>query len=149
MPDSRYTDGSNRFKQETRPLRAALMVFFGEYDVSCNRQWSEELESLCGEPNVIIDFSAVTSLDATCMTEVLRMHARRHENGFDRETVILGRLPVRRLFELHKMQDVVRIVSSLDDAMGQPTSAPITHYAFLGSTGGLKGNIRGSDLSQN
>jgi predicted methyltransferase len=111
------------------------MVFFGEYDVTCKRQWSEELETLCAEPNVI-------------MTEVLRMHARRHENGFDRETVILGRLPVRRLFDVHKMHDVVRIVDSLDDAMEQPTSAPVTRYAFLGNTGDLKGNVRGSALSQ-
>jgi anti-anti-sigma regulatory factor len=108
------------------------MVFSGEYDVSCKQRWSEELEALCAEPNVIMDFSDVTSLDATCVTEVLRMHARRRDHGFDRETVILGQLQVRRLFELHKMQDVVRLVDSLDRAMEQPALAPVTHYAFLG-----------------
>jgi anti-anti-sigma regulatory factor len=124
------------------------MVFSGGYDVNCKRQWSEELSGLSGEPNVIIDFSDVTSLDATCVTEVLRLHARRHDKGFDRETVILGRLPVRRLFALHKMEDVVRVVDSLDDAIEQPTSVPVTHHAFLGSTGNLKRTAHGSDLSQ-
>jgi anti-anti-sigma regulatory factor len=63
------------------------MVFSGAYDVTCKRQWSEELERLCTEPNVIIDFSDVSSLDATCLTEMLRMHERRRDNGFDRETI--------------------------------------------------------------
>jgi anti-anti-sigma regulatory factor len=128
------------------------MVFSGEYDVTCKEQWSEELDGLCREPNVIMDFSDVTYLDATCMTEVLRMHARRHDKGFDRETVILGRLPVRKLFALHKMQDVVRVVDSLDDAMKQPAPAPVMHYAFLGGAGERRrsrlGVHRGSDLSQ-
>jgi anti-anti-sigma regulatory factor len=119
------------------------MVFSGEYDVTCKRRWSEELASLCAEPNVIIDFSDVTSLDATCVTEVLRMHARRRDKGFDRETVILGQLPVRRLFELHKMQDVVRVVDSLDDAMEHPAYAPVTQHAFLGSTADSNGSARG------
>lgn len=128
-------------------MRTALTVFSGEYDVTCKREWSEELEGLCDEPRVVIDFSDVTSLDATCVTEVLRMHARRHDKGFDRETVILGRMPVRRLFELHKLQDVLRVVDSLDDAIEQPTSALVAHHAFLGTAGDLNGNARGSSLS--
>ena len=96
--------------------RIALMVFSGEYDVTCKRQWSEVLEGLCSKPNVIIDFSDVSYLDAACATELLRMHARRHDKGFDRETVILGWPHVRRLFDLLKMQGVVRVVECLGDA---------------------------------
>jgi anti-anti-sigma regulatory factor len=128
-------------------MRTAVMVFSGEYDVTCKRRWSEELAGLCAEPNVIMDFSDVTSLDATCVTEVLRMHARRQDKGFGPETVILGGLPVRRLFELHKMQDVVRVVDSLDDAMEQPAHAPVTRYAFLGSAGDSNGSTCGPGLS--
>ena len=88
---------------------------------------------MCSEPNVIIDFSDVSYLDATCVTEMLRMHARRHDRGFDREIVILGRPIVRRLFELLKMQGVVRVVECLDDAMQLQRSAPIVRYAFSGN----------------
>jgi anti-anti-sigma regulatory factor len=115
--------------------RIALMVFSGEYDVTCKRQWSEVLEGLCSEPNVIIDFSDVSYLDATCATEMLRMHARRHDKGFDRETVILGRPLVRRLFDLLNMQSVVRVVESLDDAMQRQRFAPKVRYAFCGNAG--------------
>jgi len=115
--------------------RIALMVFSGEYDVTCKRQWSEVLDGLCSEQNVIIDFSDVSYLDATCVTEMLRMHARRHDKGFDRETVILGRPIVRRLFDLLKMQSVVRVVECLDDAMQLQRSAPIVSYAFSGIAG--------------
>jgi anti-anti-sigma regulatory factor len=109
------------------------MVFAGAYDVTCKRQWSEELEGLCSEPNVIIDLSGVSYLDATCMTELLRMHQRRRDNGFDRETIILGQAPVRRLFDLLKMDGVVRVVECLNDATGPRRSAPIVHHAFCGS----------------
>lgn len=115
--------------------RIALMVFSGQYDVTCKRQWSEVLDGLCSEPNVIIDFSDVSYLDATCVTEMLRMHARRHDQGFDREIVILGRPIVRRLFELLKMQGVVRVVECLDDAMRLQRSAPIVRYTFSGIAG--------------
>jgi anti-anti-sigma regulatory factor len=108
------------------------MVFSGQYDVSCKQRWSEQLESLCSEPNVIIDLSDVTSLDATCVTEILKMHARRDAKGFDRETVILVDPGVRRLFDLLKMQDVVRVVESLDDAVRKRRSPPVVHFAFRG-----------------
>jgi anti-anti-sigma regulatory factor len=120
----------------------ALTVFSGEYDVTCKRQWSEELDGLCSEPNVIMDFSEVSYLDATCITEILRMHARRHDKGFDRETVILGQPPVRKLFDLLKMNDVVRVVQCLDDATGPQRFAPIVHHAFCGSGGAAKRNTR-------
>lgn len=115
--------------------RPALMVFSGEYDVTCKRQWSAELEGLCREPDVIIDFSDVSYLDATCVTEMLRMHGRRHDKGFDRETVILGQPLVRKLFDLLKMEDVVRVVECLDDATGPRRFAPKVSYAFSGNGG--------------
>ena len=118
-------------------MRTALMVFSGKYDVTCKQQWSKELDGLCSEPNVIIDFRDVTDLDATCVTEVLRMHARREARGFERETVILGQLPVRRLFDLHKMQDVVRVVESLDDAMGRPSVTTVVRTQYRKSRIGV------------
>jgi anti-anti-sigma regulatory factor len=106
------------------------VVFSGEYDVTCKQRWSKQLEVLCGEPNVILDFSDVTYVDATCMTEVLRMHERRHAKGFDRETVILGHPNVRILFDLLKMHGVVRVVESRVDAPPKQRFAPTVHYVF-------------------
>lgn len=114
--------------------RTALTIFSGAYDVTCKRQWSEELEGLCAEPNVIIDFSEVSYLDATCVTEVLRMHERRRENGFDRETIIVGQPAVRSLFDLLKMEGVVRVVERLDDATEPQRSAPRVRHAFCGNS---------------
>lgn len=111
--------------------RTALMIFSGAYDVTCKEQWSEEFETLCTEPNVTIDLSDVSYLDATCLTEIWRMHERRRHNGFDRETIILGQPPVRTLFVLLNMEAVVRVVESLDDATDLQTSAPIVRHAFL------------------
>jgi anti-anti-sigma factor len=114
-------------------LRTALIVFSGEYDVSCRKQWREELERLSCEPNVIIDFTNVSYLDATCMTELLRLHEHRHAKGFGRETVVLHRPLVRRLFELLHMQDGLRIVETLDEAVDKEELAPIVRHAFEGA----------------
>jgi anti-anti-sigma regulatory factor len=118
--------------------RTALTIFAGAYDVTCKRQWSEELECLCTEPDVIIDLSDVSYLDATCLTEMLRMHERRRYNGFDRETVILGQPLVRKLFDLLKIEGAVRIVECLDDATEPQKSAPIVHHAFYGKSGATR-----------
>ena len=127
---------SNPTGSNGEPLtsRTALMIFAGAYDVTCKRQWSKELEGLCTEPNVIIDLSDVSYLDATCLTEMLRMHERRHNNGFDRETIILGQPRVRKLFDLLNMEGVVRVVECLDDATEPQRSAPIVHHAFSGKS---------------
>jgi anti-anti-sigma factor len=113
-------------------LRTALVVFSGEYDVSCRKRWREELERLSCEPSVIIDFTDVTYLDATCMTELLRVHERRLAHGFGRETVVLHRPLVRRLFELLQMQDVLRVVETVDEALDKEELAPIVRHAFEG-----------------
>jgi anti-anti-sigma regulatory factor len=118
---------------ESLTSRTALMVFSGAYDVTCKRQWSEELEGLSAEPNVIIDLSDVSYLDATCLTEMLRMHERRRDNGFGHETIILGQPRVRRLFDLLKMGGVVRVVECLDDATESKSPAPVVHHAFCGN----------------
>lgn len=112
--------------------RTALMVFAGAYDATCKRQWSQELEGLCTEPSVVIDLSNVSYLDATCLTEMLRMHERRSDNGFDRETIVLGQPSVRTLFDLLKMEGVVRVVECLDDATDPRRPPPIVHHAFCG-----------------
>lgn len=109
------------------------MVFSGAYDVTCKRRWSAELERLCAEPNVIIDLSSVSHLDATCVTELLRMHAHRSGKGFDREIVILSQTRVRRLFELLSMQSVVRIVERLNDVTVPDGSSITVYRAFCGS----------------
>jgi anti-anti-sigma factor len=119
-------------------LRTLLIVFSGEYDVSCRKRWRDELERLSREPNVIIDFSDVTYLDATCMTELLRLHERRQANGFGRETVVLHRPLVRRLFELLQMQDVLRVVETVDEAVDKKELAPIVRHAFAGGTDALR-----------
>lgn len=119
---------------EPLTTRVALMVFSGQYDVTCKRKWSAELEHLCAEPYVIIDLSNVSYLDATCVTELLRMHARRSGKGFDREIVILGQPSVRRVFELLSMQSVVRIVERLKDVTLPEGSSTTVYRAFCGDT---------------
>jgi len=109
---------------------AALVVFAGEYDLSCEEQWRNELQRLCREPNLIIDLQNVTYLDVTCATELMRMHERRDANGFGREIVILGQPIVRRLFDLLSLRLLFRIVDSSDDAARERREATVVRHAF-------------------
>lgn len=101
-------------------LHTALVVFSGRYSVARKGR-----------------LSAVTHLDATCITEMLRMHALRRAKGFARETVILHQPAIRRLFDVFRVHDVLSVVDSLDDARANHRFAPIVQYAFYGATGSV------------
>ncbi|MBV8374860.1 MAG: anti-sigma factor antagonist [Candidatus Eremiobacteraeota bacterium] len=114
---------------------AALVVFIGEYDLACKEQWRSELQVLCREPNLVIDFQEVTYLDVTCAKELMAMHVCRDAKGFAPETVILGQPIVRRLFDLLNLQLLFRIVDSSDDAARERRKATVVRHAFPGNDG--------------
>ena len=64
-------------------------------------------------PDLILDFREVTFIDSTCVTELLRMHTIRVTNSLPRETIVLGKTPIRRLFEV---LDLYRVFNVVEDA---------------------------------
>jgi anti-anti-sigma regulatory factor len=102
-------------------MAAASIAFSGEYDLRCKEYLRGRLETLHCEPDVVIDFRKVTQLDATCVTELVRMHLHRSSLGFDRETIVVGDPAVHRFLDLLKMQLVFSLIDASNEAEGSPS----------------------------
>jgi anti-anti-sigma factor len=116
-------------------MQTVVMIFTGEYDLTSKERLRETLEELCAVPSVILNFSDVTYVDSTVITELIRMHNLRAERGFASEAIVLQNRNVRQVLDLLQMQQIFRFFEALDDAVG-PTDWPLTvRYAFAGSEG--------------
>ena len=110
-----------------------VVVFAGEYDVSCRAQFRRELGRLASKPALILDFSEVTYLDSTSVTELLRLNHRRAEANFERETIVVRTPLLRRLFAILQLDRVFNVVADLDDALGRRAEPAQIEYAFSGT----------------
>ena len=110
-----------------------VVVFAGEYDLSCKKQLRAEFRRLEAAPRVALDFSEVTFIDSTCITEVMRLSKLRYANGVERLTIIVkAGAPVQRLFSIVGVVFVCDLVESLDEAL-EKSGAPFeVRYAFSG-----------------
>jgi anti-anti-sigma factor len=111
-------------------METVVMVFAGEYDLTSKEQLRTTLARLSTMPRVVLDFSDVTYLDSTVITELIRMRKLRAASGFERETIVFQHPPLKRLFDILDMGKVFRLVGTLDDAV-EKNGAPVTvQYAF-------------------
>jgi anti-anti-sigma factor len=99
---------------------AVILVFAGEYDLACQKELRRELQRVYAEPNVVLDFSEVTYIDSSCITELLLLNRARRESGFERESILLpnGSGATRRVFEVAGLTKVFNVIESLDADAG-------------------------------
>jgi hypothetical protein len=73
-------------------------------------------------------------LDSTILTELIRLHRLRAENRYERETIVLGRKHLVKLFDLLDLKKVFRLLDRVEDAFGdggERDGAEVRH-AFRG-----------------
>lgn len=105
------------------------VVFTGEYDVAAKERLREEFDRLVNEPIAILDFTAVTYIDSTCVTELLRLRDLRAQSALPPPAILMkSDNPVRRIFEI---LDLLSAFEFLEDA--DSFDAGI-RYAFAGDT---------------
>lgn len=78
-----------------------------------------DLDSLCDEPEVILDMSAVTYLDSTFVNELLRLHMVRTERNLRPLSIVRGSLVLKRLFALFSLGALFRLVDTLQEALSK------------------------------
>ncbi|HEY1656095.1 MAG TPA: STAS domain-containing protein [Candidatus Tumulicola sp.] len=98
-------------------LETVIVTFDGEYDIARKEEMRAKLEALASVPRALLDFSRVTYMDSTAVTELLRLHKIRAERSLDRETIVLG--GVQKLFELLQLNKVFRLVDSMEDGLSE------------------------------
>lgn len=116
-------------------LNPTMVVFAGEYDVGSKSSLRKLLDRIAEIPDLVLDFRDVTSIDSTCVTELLRMHTLRITNSLSRETIVLGNTPIRRLFEVLDLYRVFNVVEDVADVPHDHAALQRVEYLFNASAG--------------
>jgi anti-anti-sigma regulatory factor len=92
------------------------LAFRGDYDFSCRATLRAQLAALNSEPNVTLDLSGATYVDASFFSELVRLHRNRQAHGLRTETIVVRSALIKKLFTVLALDRVFRIV----DAIGTP-----------------------------
>jgi len=112
-----------------------VMIFSGEYDLESKDLLRTVVDELAKAPNVVLDFSAVTYIDATVIAALMRLHNARAADGLERETLVVRHKNLLRVLDVLHLTEVFNIVEALDDALSKNGKTAIIQYAssFAGS----------------
>jgi anti-anti-sigma factor len=113
-------------------MATIVMVFAGEYDLTHQAQLRAEFDALQAENHLILDMSAVTYLDSTFASELVRLHQKRAERGCDRLTIVRAAPIVKKVFELLYIFTFARVVATLDEALPNDSNPVIVQRACSG-----------------
>jgi anti-anti-sigma factor len=113
-------------------MGAVVMVFTGEYDLSHKARLRAELEALRDEAHLVLDFSDVTYIDSTCISELMRMQDHRAKRQLNRVAIVQTAPSVRRLFDILDMASMFNVVASLDETLPRDGQSCIVQYASPG-----------------
>jgi anti-anti-sigma factor len=99
-----------------RPLVVRLQD--AEWDLSTCEKLRFLLIAATNQPRVVIDLSAVTFMDATCLGKLAGMQRERlGKAGLLPAALVVAYPPLRRLFTLVGFEHVWPIFSTLDEAL--------------------------------
>jgi anti-anti-sigma regulatory factor len=117
---------------------SSVVVFAGEYDLSCQKELRDELARLDSEASVALDFTQVTFIDSTCITEMARLGTTRQSAGLTPVGIaVKPGSAIRRLFDIIGIDQVFRVVESIDEIL--PKDAPVSvRYASSGCAGSAR-----------
>lgn len=90
------------------------------YDIASCEDLARELQAACTQPNVIVDFSAVTYLDSTCLSKLVAMRKERAGRGFPSARLAVPSEPIRRLFDIVHFDAIWPVYDSLEAALTRP-----------------------------
>lgn len=90
---------------------AFTVVFVGEYDLAAQRDFKTKLAEAEEEHDVIVDFTNVTYLDSSCITELLLFSRSRRERGLAPETIFVAAGPVAKVLQVSGVTKLCRVVT--------------------------------------
>jgi anti-anti-sigma factor len=98
-----------------RHLGTAIVRLYGEFDLSSEKGFREEMEMLLqGEiSTLVLDLRELTFMDSTGMRAIIAVHQTALREGYD-HAVLCGDGSVRRVLEETGLSDVLPIVDPSD-----------------------------------
>jgi anti-anti-sigma regulatory factor len=124
-------------------MATVVKVFAGEYDLTHQARLRAEFDALHAENSVVLDMSAVTYLDSTFISELIRLHEKRVELGCDRLTIVRAAPIVKKVFALLYIFTFARVVATLEEALPNDGTRVILHRACSGDNA-PRYSLRGS-----
>ena len=116
-------------------MDVVVAVFTGEYDLSHRAILRVELSALCEQPNLVLDMTAITYIDSTCITELMALQDRRLKAGLPATGIVLYAPSVRKLFTILSLGSIFKIASALDELLPKnSTSVTVWHLSPGGET---------------
>jgi anti-sigma B factor antagonist len=105
--------------QTERHLDTVIIRLYGEFDLSSERGFGDELETLlAGETStLVIDLRELTFMDSTGLRALISLHHMAGREGYD-HAVLCGEGSVRRVLEETGLADVLPIVDPSDAVPG-------------------------------
>ena len=98
-----------------RNLGTLTIRLYGEFDLSSEKGFREELETLLGDEisTLVIDLRELTFMDSTGLRAIIALHQTALREGCD-HAVLCGEGSVRRVLEETGLADVLPIVDPSD-----------------------------------
>jgi anti-anti-sigma factor len=88
-----------------------------EYDIATCDEFAAALEPAYDAPDVILDLSAITYLDSTCLGKLASMRDRRAKSAYLPARMVISAKNITRLFKLVAFDKVWPIFETLDAAL--------------------------------
>lgn len=126
---SKGNRGDGMRLKNARNCGTAVIVFSGEYDIASKDQVRTAFDAVSEAPRVALDFSEVTYIDSSIISELVRLHNTRAAGGLERETVVVRNKTLLRIFEILRLASVFRVVESLDQAVDKDGKDIAVQYA--------------------
>jgi anti-anti-sigma factor len=115
----------DRFAIATATRGDALVITVaGEVDLATSPELARAVEGPAnGAVRVVADLSAITFLDSSGISTLVRAQCELTRRGLELHVVATPDGPVRRVLELMSLNDLLTVVDSLDAALGDGGSA--------------------------
>ena len=99
--------------------RKPLVLNFAqsEWDLAGCEDLAKLLELTYTHPNVVLDLTPVTYMDASCLREVARMQAERAKRGSLPVHLVIASSHIRRVFKLVQFDRVWPLYDRLESAL--------------------------------
>lgn len=115
-------------------MATLVKVFAGEYDLFHREALHADFDALSAKPHaLILDMSAVTYLDTSFVSELVRLHEMRAGRGYDRFTIVRSSPIVKRVFDLLYVGTFCRMAGTLQEALPKDHNAVVIEQASRGS----------------
>jgi anti-anti-sigma factor len=113
-------------------MSAVVAVFVGEYDISHKATFRLELSLLREEQQVVLDMSAVSYIDSTCVTQLVMLADGRGRLGLPPAAIVVQSPSVRRLFDILQLGKLFRVESAIDEVLPKDGSPVRIQYPAAG-----------------